>query len=280
MAGLFFVVLAAAFARAETAGTGEGALDSYFRLVDKTQSEQPHWMSPLFATTPRLVERFRYDNIWQSRPNGVDLANYGAGKGLELIPFERVAVLLGVPAYFVRKTPVGTKSGWADETFLVKYRILSANEESGNYIVTGFLGVSVPTGSEGFSAGKTIYTPTIGGGKGWGTRQEGFDIQSTLAVSIPTGDRSRIGVPIVWNTTFQAHVWSEKFWPEVEMNLTHWSDGPNDGKTQAIVTMGVVAGRFPITGRLRAVVGVGYQVAVSSYRTYDHAWLVSMRLPF
>jgi len=280
MAGLFFVVLAAAFARAETADTGEGALDSYFRLVDRTQSEQPHWMSPLFMTTPRLVERFRYDNIWQSRPNGVDLANYGAGKGLELIPFERVAVLLGVPAYFVRKTPVGTKSGWADETFLVKYRILSANEESGNYIVTGFLGVSVPTGSEGFSAGKTIYTPTIGGGKGWGTRQEGFDIQSTLAVSIPTGDRSRIGVPIVWNTTFQAHVWSEKFWPEVEMNLTHWSDGPNDGKTQAIVTMGVVAGRFPITGRLRAVVGVGYQVAVSSYRTYDHAWLVSMRLPF
>jgi len=280
MAGLFFVVLAAAFARAETADTGEGALDSYFRLVDRTQSEQPHWMSPLFMTTPRLVERFRYDNIWQSRPNGVDLANYGAGKGLELIAFERVAVLLGVPAYFVRKTPVGTKSGWADETFLVKYRILSANEESGNYIVTGFLGVSVPTGSEGFSAGKTIYTPTIGGGKGWGTRQEGFDIQSTLAVSIPTGDRSRIGVPIVWNTTFQAHVWSEKFWPEVEMNLTHWSDGPNDGKTQAIVTMGVVAGRFPITGRLRAVVGVGYQVAVSSYRTYDHAWLVSMRLPF
>ena len=105
MAGLFFVVLAAAFARAETADTGEGALDSYFRLVDRTQSEQPHWMSPLFMTTPRLVERFRYDNIWQSRPNGVDLANYGAGKGLELIAFERVAVLLGVPAYFVRKTP-------------------------------------------------------------------------------------------------------------------------------------------------------------------------------
>jgi hypothetical protein len=274
------LLLMAARAPAQTSDPGEGFLDAYFRRVDRAQAEQPHWGTPLFTTTPRLTERFRFDNIWQSRPNGVDLANYGAGKGLELILLERVAVTLGIPAYFVRTTPRGTQSGWADETFLVKYRIASANEQTGNYIVTAFLGVSAPTGSEPFTAGKTIFTPTMAAGKGWGSEKEGFNIQSTLGVNVPTGDKSRIGVPIVWNTTFQAHVLSELFWPEVEMNLTHWSGGPNDGRTQAIATFGFVIGRIPIAGRLRANVGAGYQVAVSSYRTYDHAWLVTLRVPF
>jgi hypothetical protein len=88
----------------------------------------------------------RYFSVILSRPKSVDLDNYGAGKGLELIPTSDTELILGVPAYETRKTPKGTQSGWADETFLLKYRAVSANEESGNYIVTGFLGVSVPTG--------------------------------------------------------------------------------------------------------------------------------------
>ena len=264
---------------APTDSTG-GFLADYFRRVEATQSEQPHWITPLFTTTPRLEQEVRYDVLWQTRPKFVNFENYGVGKGLELIPLDRVEVIVGIPAYQILKGPAESKRGWADETFLLKYRALSSNEEHGNYIVTGFLGVSVPSGGDAFTAGRTIYTPTLAAGKGWGTRQGGFDIQTTVAVSIPSGDKDRIGIPLVWNTAFQAHILDEHFWPEVEYNYTHWTDGPNDGKTQALVTVGAVLGRLPLTGRLRLVLGAGYQQAVSTFRTYDHAWVMSLRTPF
>ena len=39
------------------------------------------------------------------------------------------------------------ENGFGDFSMLAKYRFLSANEEHGNYILTGFMGVSVPTGA-------------------------------------------------------------------------------------------------------------------------------------
>jgi hypothetical protein len=285
VSGLLAAALAGARVLAQTEGgagstASGGFLDAYFRMVEQTQNGQPHWISPLITTTPRLNERFRYDFSWQSRPNDVDLANYGNSKGLELILSNRIAMTVAIPAYLVRDSPRGTQSGWSDETFLLKYRLVSAPEESGNSVFSAFLNVSVPTGSDAFTAGKAIYTPTLAWGQGWGTRTRGFDIQSTLAVSLPGGDKARLGVPIVWNTAFQGHVLSEWFWPEFEMSLTHWTDGPTDGKWQAIATVGFVAGRFPISGRLRLDLGVGYQFAVSTFRTYDHSWLGTVRLPF
>jgi hypothetical protein len=279
---MLFLALGIALGRAQTTEEGQKGsfLDAYQRVVDKTQAEQPHWISPLFTTTPRVNQRFRYDVAGQSRPNGVDVLNYGGSKGLELIVLERVAVTLGIPAYLVRDSPHGTQKGWADETFLVKYSPLAANEENGNYVVSAFFGVSVPTGSDPFTANKAIYTPTLAWGKGWGTRTKGFDIQSTLSVSIPSGDKERIGIPVLWNTTFQGHVLDEHFWPEFEMSLTHWSGGPSADRWQAIATIGFVAGRFPLSGRLHVDVGAGYQFAVSAFRTYDHAWLTTFRLPF
>lgn len=261
-------------------GSQDGFIDEYLARVDKTQAEQPHWITPLFTTTPRLEQEIRYDGQWQSRPKGVDFTNYGLGKGLELIPLERVEVIVGIPAYQVKKSPSTTERGWADETFLLKYRAIAENEEHGNFIVSTFLGLSIPTGSSEFTANREIYTPTIAAGKGWGTRKEGFDIQSTLALSIPSGDKARIGEPLVWNTALQGHVLDEHFWPEIELNYTHWTDGPNDGKTQEVLTAGFVAGRFVITGRLKVIIGAGYQWAVSSFRTYDHAWLASFRAAF
>ena len=286
VSGLVVAALAGsrALAQAGEGGAGSsspgGPLDGYFRMVEKTQEEQPHWISPLVTTTPRLNERFRYDFSWQSRPNDVDLTNYGNSKGIELILANHVAMTFGIPGYVVRDSSRGTQSGWADETFLLKYRFVSANEENGNSVFSAFLNVSVPTGSDDFTAAKPIYTPTVAWGQGWGTRREGFDIQSTLAVSIPGGDKARIGVPVVWNTAFQGHVLTEWFWPEFEMSLTHWTDGPSDGKWQAITTVGFVAGRFPIAGRVRLDLGLGYQFAVSTFRTYDHGWLATVRVPF
>jgi hypothetical protein len=279
---LLAVVGSAALARgeeAEPASPPGGFLDDYFRMVARAQDAQPRWISPLFTTTPRVNERFRYDFSWQARPGDVDLSNYGSGKGLELILTERVAMTFGIPSYFVRDAPRGTQTGWGDETFQLKYRLASAPEESGNYVFSAFLGASVPTGTAPFSSGVAIYTPTLAFGKGWGTREGGFDIQSTLGVGIPGGDRGRVGIPVVWSTTFQGHI-ARYFWPEFEMALTHWTDGPSGDKWQAIATVGVVAGRFPISGRLHFDVGFGYQWAISAFRTYDSAWLATARLPF
>jgi len=283
-AAFMLTILAAAAAAlaqedgASVASSG-GFLDSYFAMVARAQSTQPRWISPLFTTTPRLNERFRYDFSFQARPGDVDLANYGSSKGLELIFSDRVAVTFGIPAYLTRDGPRGTQSGWADETFQAKYRFASGDEENGNYVFSAFLGVSVPTGSDPFSSHVAVTTPTLAYGKGWGSREEGFDIQTTLGVSVPGGEKSRVGMPVVWSTTFQAHV-ARYLWPEFEVALTHWTDGPSDGQWQAIATVGVVAGRFPISGRLHFDVGFGYQWAISRYRTYDSAWLATVRLPF
>ncbi len=283
-AALLFLVVTGAFARGQADGGAEadgGFLERYFRMVERSQAGQPHWISPLVTTTPRLNERFRYDVTWQARPNDVDLANYGSGKGLELILLDRIAVTFGIPGYVVHDSRSGTQTGWADETFLVKYRFVSASEEGGNYVVSGFFGVSVPTGTTPSRQTRRSTRRRLRGARaGERTRAEGFDIQSTLAVSIPGGDRARLGIPVVWNTAFQGHVLDERFWPELEMSLTRWTDGPSDGKWQAIATVGFVAGRFPLAGRLRLDVGVGYQFAVSAFRTYDHAWLATVRLPF
>jgi len=282
-AGLILAMVCVAALRAQDGGaaasSSQGFLDSYFRMVERAQASQPRWISPLFTTTPRLNERFRYDFSFQARTGDVDLANYGSSKGLELIFTDHVAVTFGIPAYLVRAAPRGTLSGWADETFQMKYRFASAAEGSGNYVFSAFFGASVPTGSDAFTAKVPIYTPTLAFGKGWGSREEGFDIQSTLGVSVPGGDKARVGMPVVWSTAFQAHV-ARYLWPEFEVALTHWTDGPSDGKWQAIATVGVVAGRFPIAGRLHCDVGFGYQWAISTYRTYNSAWLATFRLPF
>ena len=268
---------------ADGAATGQGGvagfLDAWFATSDAAKEAQPHWMTPVVTVTPRLEQEYRYDQTWQNRPNSVDITNYGGGKGLELIPTANTELIIGEPAYQTRNTPKGRVSGWADETLLLKYRVLSANEEHGNYIVTAFLGVSVPSGSDVFTNHDTIVTPTIAAGKGWGTRAAGFDVQSTLGVAIPTGDKRTLGMPAVWNTALQAHI-LEKLWPEIEVSYTYYKDGPNDGKKQVALTAGLVLGRFEITPRLKLIVGGGYQKPVSSFYTFNHTWLLTARAAF
>ena len=251
----------------------------WFERSDRAKESQPHWMTPVVTVTPRLEQEYRYDQLWQNRPNGVSFENSGLNKGLELIPTERTEVIFGVPGYIKETSPKEDKEGFADASLLLKYRFLSANEENGNYIVTGFMGVSIPTGSDEFTTGHTVYTPTIAAGKGWGTREFGFDIQSTLGISWPDGNEKKIGVPIVWNTAFQAHIF-DKLWPEVEVNYTHYKEGPNAGKSQTVITTGLIFGRFDLVGRVRFVIGAGYQQAVSSFRTYNNAWILTVRAPF
>ena len=283
------LLLLPASARAQSAVSG-GLGDMIVQFVDdwqaratRIQSEQPHWVTPLTTVTPRLEQEYRYDQFFQSAQNGHAVNNFGGSKGLELIPYYNTEVILGVPAWINHggsidlptKKHAVTTDGWADETFLLKYRLLSSNEEHGNYIVTAFMGFSAPTGDDGNSAGHGLFTPTIAGGKGFGD----FDVQSTLGITYPCGGEDRLGWPLAWNTAFQYHVF-KYFWPELETNYTWFAKGTRTGQQQLYLTPGILFGRFPIHNRLGVTLGAGYQVAVTKDRGYNNAVVLSGRIPF
>jgi hypothetical protein len=250
----------------------------WFPRVTQIQSEQPHWVTPLVTVTPRLEEELRYDQVWESQRYGSTIDNFGNGKGLELIPFQNTEIILGIPARVAHNGTQRSGSvtdGWADETFLIKCRILSANEDRGNYILTAFIGFSAPTGGDGNSSRHGVFTPSIAGGKGFGK----FDFQTTAGISLPDGGLQRLGMPIAWNTAFQYHI-LPFFWPEFEVNYTWWPNGEREGQTQIYLTEGVVIGRIPIYQRLGLTFGAGYQLAVTRNPAYNHAVIATGRIPF
>jgi hypothetical protein len=259
-------------------GDGSDPVARWFAISDAAKESQPHWMTPLITVTPRLEQEFRYDESWQVRAKDTQIANDGNGKGVEIIPLPNTEVILGIPAYEVKHTPKGDTRGFADETLLLKYRLLSGNEEHGNYIVTAFLGASLPTGSTAFTVGKGVITPTLAAGKGWGGRDSGIDVQSTVGVAVPVANEGKIGTTVAWNTSFQGHV--GKLWPEFETSYTSFHDGPNAGRNQLALTVGVIAGRFDLGPRVRLIAGGGYQWAVTSFSTFGHTWLGSVRVAF
>jgi hypothetical protein len=276
LASVLFVTYAALAAAqsSDSANADKGFLASWFRQSDKSKAEQPHWITPLATTTPRLEQEFRYDINWQQAvPGTAYTENYGNTKGLELIPFENVEIIAGIPPYIVHHT--AATDGFGDFQLLVKYRLLSANAEHGDYILTAFVSSSFPTSSTGNGQPKAIITPTLAYGKGFGD----FDIQGTFAVAEPAADEATIGRSLVSNNTLQMQL-VRRIWPELEVNTTWFQDGKNDGKHQVFLTPGLVVGRLPLNDRVGLTVGAGVQVAVSEFHTSDHNVILSVRFPF
>jgi hypothetical protein len=258
-------------------------LAHYEEHVHAAQASQPHWMTPVATVTPRLEQEFRYDELWEHQGNGGDLTVDDGGKGLELIPTQTNEVLINLPPYQDRanRRPA---SGLGDWSFLtIKQRFLSADEAHGNYILTGFLGFQGPTGIAKFTNDAWMVTPTLAAGKGWGN----WDIQATVGVPIPLAHERAIGLAIVSNTTLQYHL-GKYLWPEIEANLTHWTDGPRADKTQVFVTPGLILGRFQLTRATKFIIGAGYQIAVTPKMTtipvltptWRQAWILTTRLAF
>jgi hypothetical protein len=266
-------------------GSDGNFFDDWMATANAAQASQPHWMTPLVTVTPRLEQEVRYDQYFESRGNGSDLTIFDSGKGLELIPTDTNEVLINPPAYQDKTNVAHPVSGWLDDQFLVvKQRLVSANEEEGNYIVTAFLGVTADSGSSVFTNGTWIVTPTLAFGKGWGD----FDIQATTGVAIPFRNQSTLGTPIATNVAFQYHLF-EYFWPEFEVNHTYWADGnERGGKNQVLLTPGLILGRFVIKDRVKVIIGGGYQFAVSpryvdtteQTPAYNHSFIMTARLTF
>ena len=223
--------------------------------VSRTQSEQPHWVTPIVLVTPRLEQEFRADFVRQLVADGHQNWVYDNGKGLELIPARRIELLFNLPP-FLQHTAAKTPDGLGDVSFLMKYRILAANEKHGNYILTAYMGGSVPTGTYKNGVNSAQLLPSLGGGKGWGR----FDLESTLGGTLPVDSAKVVGRSVVWNSVAQYHI-GKFLWPEVESNATYFFGGANDGKAQNFLTPGLMLGRFPVHNRVGITFGAGMQIA-------------------
>lgn len=271
------------WASTASAQTTDDFITSWLAMVTQTQDAQPHWMTPLVTVTPRLEQEFRLDYYSETLNNHAHLDNYGVGKGLEFIPTPDTEIIIGVPPYETRNSNTGNAlaDGWGDwPAFLIKYRLLSANEQQGNYIVTGFFQLSAPTGNTAFTNRFYILQPTIAFGQGWGD----LDFQATVSEQFAAwgagGGEKNFGNPVLVNLTAQYHLF-DVLWPEVELNETWWPSGIREGKIMTFVTPGIIFGRFQIHDRVRLIMGVGYQVAASPVSPlYRNNLLLTARTTF
>jgi hypothetical protein len=259
------------------------AQDNFFtrwqQRATETQAKQPSWSVPVVAPYPMLIQVFRADFTRQVTPALTDTWNYGASRGLNLIPGFNSEFDFYYPPYIQHNSPTA-KDGFGDVGFLGKYRILSRNEKNGNYMLAAQVTATIPTGSYSNGSIDASVSPALLGGKGFGK----FDVITSVGGTLPTGDAQKLGRTIAWNTTAQYRVLKYVV-PEVESNATFYFAGKNDGKVQNFVTPGATFGKFkfrPQVASSRAAVafGAGEQIATSHFHPYNHNLVFTGRLLF
>jgi hypothetical protein len=275
-------------ATAQQTATSSGAaafIANYQSRVTATQALQPNWITPLVTVTPRLEQEFRTDFVHQYNPADKGVWNYGNSKGLEFIPERNVEILINVPPFFNRSN--GESDGFGDMSFNSKYRFYARNHEHGNAIITGFFAATIPTGKNGNGSCCAVVTPTLAVGKGFGN----LALTSTAGGSLPISNTKGLGHTITWNNVVQYRLAqtgvARLFWPELEFNSSFFKGGANDGKTTVFATPGLIIGRIPLShdasgkpGRLGLTFGAGDQIALTHFHTYNHALVLTARLPF
>jgi hypothetical protein len=256
----------------------ESFFEKWQARASATQALQPKWIVPVVSPYPMLIQVFRADFTRQISPTHATTWNLGTTRGVNLIPFARTEVDILVPPYFEHDTK--TFDGFGDFSVTGKYRILSANEKHGNYLLTGQVSATVPTGSYANGATDAVVTPSIAGGKGFGK----FDGFVSVGGALPTGNVKSIGRTIATNSVLQYHV-QKYLWPELEINSTAWYGGSKDGKVQTFLTPGLMLGKYAIhpsdkTSRLGLAAGAGFQTVATHYRTYNHSLIFTARFLF
>lgn len=262
-------------------GQAAHAQDFFARYEARTtrfQADQPKWMVPVIAPYPMLAQVFRADFSRQLSPALVSNWNLGASRGLNIVPLKRAEIDILIPGYVEHGDK--TFDGFSDFSFTGKYRLFSGNEKHGNYLLTGVMTVTIPTGSYKNGVTNATVTPSLSGGKGFGR----FDAFTTLGGTLPTGNTLTIGRAIVSNTVFQYHV-QKYLYPEFEINTSSFYGGTKDGKTQTFLAPGIVFGRFAIhphdpKSRLGFTLGGGFQIAATHYHAYNHSAILTGRFVF
>jgi hypothetical protein len=244
-----------------------------------TQAKQPSWPPPLISPYPMLIQVFRADFLRQITPTLTSTWNYGASRGLNLIPGFNSEFDFYYPPYMQHNTPK-VKDGFGDVGFLYKYRFLSRNEKEGNYMLSAQVTATIPTGSHSNGSPDASVSPTLLGGKGYGK----LDVISCLGGTLPTEETNKVGRTIAWNTTAQYHI-SKYVWPELESNSTWFFAGKNDGKKQNFITPGIVFSKFKLrpddaNSRIGVAFGAGMQIATSQFHTYNHELAFTTRFVF
>ena len=168
LAGMLCGLAASAGAQTGAPSVPGSFIDRYQVRVTATQSQQPHWITPLVTVTPRLEQELRTDFVHYYNTSGHEIWNYGNSKGLEIIPEKHIELLFNLPPFFDRTN--GAPDGFGDVSFNSKFRFFARNEEHGNAIVTGFFAATIPTGKNGNGSCCATVTPTLAVGKGWGNR--------------------------------------------------------------------------------------------------------------
>ena len=257
--------------------------DNFFAKWEKrtsaTQARQPSWPPPLISPYPMLIQVFRADFTRQITPTGTSTWNYGASRGLNLIPGFNSEVDVYYAPYLQHNTPK-VKDGFGDVGFLYKYRILSRNEKDGNYMLSAQLTATIPTGSHSNGSPDSAVSPTLLAGKGFGK----FEAISCLGGNLPTEETNKVGRSIAWNTTAQYHL-TKYVWPELEANATWFFAGKNNGKSQNFLTPGIVFSKFKLRpsderSRLGVAFGAGMQIATSQFHAYNHELAFTSRFVF
>jgi hypothetical protein len=267
------------------AATEPNFFDKWEDRATATQALQPKWMVPTISPYPMLIQVFRADFTRQISTTGVTTWNYGTSRGLNLIPFARTEVDILIPPFFEHDnaTAKANQNGFGDFSFTGKYRIASANETHGNYMVSALLTTTIPTGAYKNGATNATLTPVLALGKGFGK----FDVIECVSGALPTGNTATIGRTLANNATFQYHV-QKYIWPEFEINTTAWYGGSKDGKVQTFLSPGLMFGKYapypkdagPAKGRLGFAAGAAFQTVATTYRTYNHSLIFTGRILF
>jgi len=269
----------AAFAQtAPTQTASTNFFSAWENRVRATLARQPSYPIPVIAPSAQMVQLFRFDYVHEYTPARTTTDIYDNSKGLNLIPWANTEIDIDLPPYIQHNNPK-VKDGAGDFSTVIKFRPFASPDKHHDYSLGGQVAITVPTGSYKNGALVTTVTPTVMGGKGFGP----FAIQSTIGAILPKSDASTIGRTITWNTTLQARV-AKIFWPEIEFNSNYYHEGPNNGKNQTFVSPGFMVSKINFRhtpgNRLALIFGSGFQIATSTFHTYNHAYVFTSRFAF
>jgi len=272
-------ISATAFAQTTpTQTTSTNFFSAWENRVRSTLSHQPSYPIPVIAPSVQLVQLVRFDYVHEYAPARTTTDIFNNGHGLKLIPFANTEIDINLPSYIQHNNPK-VKDGASDFNTVIKFRPFASPDKKHDYSLGGQVQFTVPTGS--YKNGTLVSTivPTVMGGKGFGP----FAIQSTIGAVLPTSNTTTIGRTVTWNTTLQARV-AKIIWPEVEFNSNYYHEGPNNGKTQTFVSPGFMVSKINFRhtpgNRLALIFGSGFQVATSTFHTYNHAYVFTSRFAF